>query len=231
MLEDGFECESEPLQFDPGQTARVSARPDSRLKETFIGIDVPHSRQEGLVKQRGLDWQAPAAEEIGERVSVNRQGLRSRRNECLTMAQVAKLESAKTARVYEAQFTPARQAQSGVGMVGEVGIWSGYEQPAGHAKMDDPLRVGLLGLRRTRGLSVASAPPRDMHFVMHGRSEFADDMLAYSMYCEQHTSFQAFGLSCRGCLEWFAVTTEPCMHDAVAAHSFVHATGDGFHLR
>ena len=55
------------LQFGPRQPARLPPRPNTPSKKTFIGIDIPYSRQQCLIEQRSLDGQATPAEETRKR--------------------------------------------------------------------------------------------------------------------------------------------------------------------
>jgi hypothetical protein len=48
---------------------------------------------------------------------------------------------------------------------------------------------------------------------------------------QHYAPFKALGLLCRGCLERFPMRSKPGMDNAVAAHSSVYATGNGFYLR
>ena len=117
------------------------------VEEALVGVNIPHSRQYRLIKQRGFDGQAPAAEERGEIFCRNGERFRSRGDEFPAISQIAEFEAAETAWIHEAQFLSAGQTQPRMGVVSYVGVRSGYEQPASHAEVDNPLRVGRLGLR------------------------------------------------------------------------------------
>ncbi len=57
MLQHFAEGQAEPFQLGTGETTRSSARTDSGVKQTLVGIDVADTGEEGLIQKCGLDDQ------------------------------------------------------------------------------------------------------------------------------------------------------------------------------
>jgi hypothetical protein len=51
------------------------------------------------------------------------------------------------------------------------------------------------------------------------------------MNCQEHAAFKAFCLAGAGRFEGLTVAGEPYVNDLIAAHPFIDAPGDRFHLR
>ena len=70
---------------------RPAARPgpDAGAEEAFVGIDVAHAGEQGLVEQGGLDGKLPAAKEGGEVIAADGERLGARARERRIAAQVS----------------------------------------------------------------------------------------------------------------------------------------------
>ncbi len=130
------------------------------------------------------------------------------------------------------------------------GFRSRDQQSPCHAKMHYPLRIGLLD-RSGLGLSFVNSGFVDPGLVNPGfvnpgfvnpglvnpafssfvlgsfrGAQFANDMLPRAMNCQEGSPNQPIRLLCRRRFERFTVRTEPGSDDPIAAHPFVHTTGD-----
>ena len=204
-----------------GEPAGTPAGANAGVKEAFVGIDIPHSSQECLVEQGGLNGDAAATEKGGEFGWSNREGFRTRSSksqcfEALLAGQITEFEAAEATGIDEAQLAAAGEGKTCVGMSGYGGFGCGDEQTAGHSEVDDPLHCMERTFGRERCLFVVQAD---------------DNVFADALDAENDASLEAFGLARRRRLEGLPVRAEPRMKDAIAAKADIHAAGDGFHLR
>ena len=235
MFQDVFERKSQALQFSVGETSGTAARPDAGAKEALIGVDVAYTREQLLIEERSFDGELPAAEKRGEFFRADGKRLGSCRGEGRSSTQLSKLEAAKPPRINKAQFASAGKRQPRVGVGSNGSIRCGYKQPAGHAEVHDPLRVGSDIFCR-RILNACAGPIWLSVFVTRcagsrGRPKFADDVLSDAVNFQQDASFKSRGLLQRRCFERLRKAGEPHLQDLVTAHARIDTPRDGFHFR
>lgn len=140
VLEDLDEGGAEAGEFVAGEASGLAAGADSGVEESFVGVDVADSVEEGLVEERGFDGSLAIAEESDEVFEGDGEGLAAGAG----VGGVLHGETAEAARVDEAKLLTVGERENGVG-VGRVGDFGGVdEEAAGHAEVDEELR-GLLG--------------------------------------------------------------------------------------
>ncbi len=142
VVEDLDEGLAELFEFIFGEATGRAAGADAGAEEAFVGVDVADAGEQGLVEQGGLDGELAAAEEGGEGVGRDGEGLGAGRGEGFAFGEVAALEAAKAAGIDEAKLLAARKREAGVGVADDFGVGCGDEEAAGHAEVDDPLSVG-----------------------------------------------------------------------------------------
>ena len=143
MLQDAAEGPAQTLELGTGESTGRPAWTDAGMEEAFVGIDVAHSGEKRLVEKGGLDGELATAKESGEVVGCNQERFGAGRFERRDSGEFAELEAAEAAGIDKAEFAAARQGQPGVGVRGDQIVGGGDEQAAGHAEVDDPLRVCL----------------------------------------------------------------------------------------
>ena len=109
MFENCAQRKPQPFKVGSGQPSGPPAWPDAGVKKAFVGIDIAHSGQQGLIQQRGLDRKLAAAKERGKLLRPNRQRLRPRCAEARAAAQVAKLQPPKSPWIHKPQLPAAGQ--------------------------------------------------------------------------------------------------------------------------
>ena len=207
VVEDGEEGGAEAVELGAGEAAGVAAGPDAGAEEAFVGVDVAHAGEEGLVEEGGFDGGAAAAEEGGKVGGGDGEGLGTGSGEGGLGAEVAEVEAAEAAGIDEAHFATAGEGEAGVGVRGDGALWGGDEEAAGHAEVDDPLGLGWAG---------------------GSGGEGADDVFADAADGEDDEVFEAGCLGGGGSGEGFGVGAEPGFADAVPLEALVDAAGDGF---
>ncbi len=98
---------AQPLQLRPAQPSCRPARPDPRPEKALVGVDVPHSRQQCLVQQRGLDREAPAPKQRREILSPDGERFSARRGKSRIPVQIPKLQPAEPPRINKPQLPAA----------------------------------------------------------------------------------------------------------------------------
>ncbi len=63
--------DSQSFQFDPGQPACISPRPDSGPKQALIRVDIADAGEECLVEQRSLDGQLSSPKQRSKLLCFN----------------------------------------------------------------------------------------------------------------------------------------------------------------
>ena len=237
VFENIAQGQPQAFEFHPGQAATEPARANGGAKEALVGVDVTHAGEQLLIEQGGFDGQAPWPEELGELLRRHLKRIGPWSAEAGTAAEIAELQPPKAARVNEAQFPAAGQAQPRMSVGWDGSIRGSDQQSAGHAEMDNPLR-GRFALQRCHTVACVPHPHRVIVFAARvgpqvpvRRSQLADDVLSGAMDGQNRASFQPLGLPRRRCFEGLAVSAKPHFDDAVAAQSLVHPTSDGLDLR
>jgi hypothetical protein len=221
VFEHGAQSKTQPLQFGFGQPASAAAGPDSGTEEAFVRVDVADTCKQRLVEQRRFDGELAASKQGGKVIGVNGERFFTCPLKTVYASELAKLETAESARIDEANFATALQRQARMGVVRHRTVGSGNQEAAGHAKMHNPL-----------GVRFCCAHFATAHQRVTGRkAEFADNMFAGAMYREDGAAFESFRLLGRRCLEWLGVAAEPCFDDAVSADAGVDAECNGLHFR
>jgi len=214
--------EAQPLQLDPGEATGGFSRPNSRVKETLVSVDVSHAGEKGLVEQGRLNGQLPSAKERGEFRRSNRKWLCSGALKSICAAEVAKLEAAKPSRIDEPQLASASEGQPCMCVSSQRGVGSGDQKPPRHSEMDDPLRGDFAGLRGGVRMDDGAGL---------SRTQFADNVFSGAMNSKNRTPRKALDLVRRFSFEGLTMPAEPDLRDPVATHTQVHAPGDRFNLR
>ena len=223
MLEHLTESQAQPFQFGLGEAASRFAWPDAGVEEALIGIDVAYARQKRLIEQGGFDGQPPPVEESRKGLRLNGQRLFAGGTESRIAAKVTELKPAKTTGVYKTQFAATGQAQSSVRVGGNRRLGSGYQQPPGHAKMNDPLCLRLLSLLITQ-------PGVAWPVWIGSWPQLADNVFPGPMHSQQDTPLKALGLPGSRGLERLLMLAKPYLINNVAMHPLMDATSNGFHL-
>jgi hypothetical protein len=208
--------DAQPFKLRAREPARSPPRPDSRMKQALVRIDVADSGKKRLVEQSGLDGQLAAPEQCRKLLRAHRERVRARRAKRLSTLKIAELQPAETPRIDKPKLSPAGQAQAGMRMRSQRCLRRGHQKPAAHAKMNDPLGFGPL-VRTWSRLAVR-------------RSQLADDVFSGAMNGQNAAPGKPLGLPRWRGFEWLGMPAEPGVHNPVAAHPFVDAAGNGFHL-
>ena len=66
VLQNLAQGQPQTLQFRSGQPSGLTARPNPRVKQTFVSVDVAYPGEQRLVQQCGLDGQLPPVKERRE---------------------------------------------------------------------------------------------------------------------------------------------------------------------
>lgn len=199
---------AQPFQFGAGEAARPAPRTDSGTKQALVGIDIAHPGQKPLVEQRRFDRKLAAAKERRKFLRSDAERLGAWTFKSRGAAQVAKFQPAEAASVYKTEFPAAGQGKPCVSVRLKRRVGGGGKQSAGHAQVNDPLRVDC---------------------VSH--PQFAHNVLAGAMDREETPAFESFCLLRRRRLKGFWMAAEPDLNHAVSAHALIHAASDGFHFR
>jgi hypothetical protein len=221
MAQHCTQCKAEPIVLGDGDAMSAPARPDAGAKKALIGVNIAHPGKQRLVKERGLDGQAAAAEESDEVVRGDGERLRAWRRESGSGGEAAKFQAAKTARIDEAHLAAAQELQPRMGVRGERRVGSGDQKTPGHAEMDDPLGVG-----RGHGGASGFLSRR----VWHSLAQLKNNVLAGAMDGKDGAISEPAGLLRRRRLKRLRIRTEPRFDDAIAAHAIVNTARDGFHF-
>ena len=141
LLQNLAERKPEPFKFGFAKATGVAARPDTGMKEAFVGVDVTHTGKQALIEQGSLDRQASATKECGKFFRGDGEWLCACCGKGRLPVQTQKLEPAKAARVNKAQLATTGQAEPSVSMCGDWSFGGRDKKPPGHAEMDDPLSL------------------------------------------------------------------------------------------
>jgi len=137
-LKDFDEGDTKAFEFGVGEAAGLPARTNAGTEERFVGVDVTHAGEQGLIEESGLDGEAPAAKERSECVGADGERFGAGSVEGFSPRQITEFEAAEAAGIDEAQFAAAGEGEARVGVGFEEGVGSGDEKTAGHAEVDDP---------------------------------------------------------------------------------------------
>lgn len=217
-------AEGKPQAFKLGTRDAVGApaRPDTGLKQAFIGIDIADPGKKLLVQQSRFDGKAASMEQRGEFRRADGERFGARAFESPGARKFTKFEPAKTTWINKAKFFAARQREARMRVKSWRRFRCGDEQTAGHAKVDDPLRIGRCG-----------------HFLFEGKvpgtrictAQFNNDVFSRAVDGKNDAACQAFCLLGGRILERLAMRSKPDVGNAIAAHALVDAARDGFYLR
>jgi hypothetical protein len=142
--EHGSQGEAEALQLFTGKFAGTPAGADSCLKQALIGIDVPNPAEQLLVEQGGFDGKLSTAEEMDKLAGFDGHWFTAGGIESWGLFEFSKFEAAKTSGVDESDLATTLEAKPGMSMGCDWALWSGDEEPPGHAEMHDPLGNGRI---------------------------------------------------------------------------------------
>jgi hypothetical protein len=215
VMENLAQGDTQPFELRAGEPAGSTARPDTGMEQALIRINIAYAGQKPLIEQCGLDGQPAAAKKRGELVGADGERIRSWSGKGLLSFQIAEFQPAKAPGIDKPKFPAAGQAQPRVRMRCQGRVRLGDEQPAAHAKMNNPLRFGPL--------CTASLP-------FARRTQLADNVFSGAVDSENAAPRKPFSLPRRRRLEGLGVPAEPRLHNTVATHPFVDAAGNGFHL-
>ena len=172
--------------------------------------------QQRLVEQSGFDGKLASTEERDEIVKRNGERLATGSGEGAGIEAV-ELKAPEATRVDEAQFAARGEVQDGVGVRREWDVGGGDEQAAGHAEVDQALRV-----RRARFAR---------RWSLRGRfGQVNHDVLADAVDAGDAQAGERGGHLMRRGFERFFIGGEPGGDDAVAADAAVDAVGYGFYF-
>ncbi len=125
------QCSTKTREFSSGESAGVARGSDTRVKESFIGVDIAHSVKERLVEERGFDRRFSIVEERDEVFEFNGKWFGT--GPFVSCIGCHNGETAKAAGIDEAEFFAATEGQDGVGVRRNRGVRSGDEEASGHA--------------------------------------------------------------------------------------------------
>lgn len=117
--------------------------PDAGPEETFVGVDVADTVEEGLIEQGGFDGELAAAKESDEVVEGDGERLGSRP----LKFDGREGEATEAAGINKAELAAGSEMQDGVGVRRLRRLGMSDEQSARHAEVHDPLEssVGVGG--------------------------------------------------------------------------------------
>ncbi len=115
MLQDLSESLAQTLELGTGETAGGAAGTNAGMEEAFVGIDIAHPSEEGLVEQGGLDWELAASEESGKVFGGDGERFGAGRSKGRGPTRVAEvpfpeLQAPEAAGIDEAQFAATQKA-------------------------------------------------------------------------------------------------------------------------
>jgi hypothetical protein len=218
--EDLAKGETETLELGSGEPAGHASGSNAGTEEAFVSVDVADPGEQRLIEESGLDGEAAVAEERGERLASDGEGLEAGSLKSGAVPEVFICEAPETARINKAQLEAAGKSKAGVGVRRQWSGRIGNEQAAGHAQVDDPLGIGNWIFR------CGCAPAGAMW-----KAQLADDVFAGTMDGEKDASSQSSGDFFGRGFERLRMGAEPDLEDAVAADPLVDTAGDGFHFR
>ena len=110
---------------------------DAGVKESFISVDVADSVEQGLIEKRGFDRRFSITEKGNEVVKRDRE--RFGAGAFVFCIGCYDGEAAKAAGIDKSEFFTAAERKDSVGVRRNRGVWSGDEETAGHAEVNEEL--------------------------------------------------------------------------------------------